>query len=75
MRPRRPQTIGAPAHGRATTRDEDTTMGHTMAARIAAPWVRTGGPSDEEWEKLVEQALGWTLTVLVAVIVTSLGLL
>ncbi|HZG02566.1 MAG TPA: SCO1431 family membrane protein [Streptomyces sp.] len=50
-------------------------MGHTMAARIAAPWVRTGGPSDEEWEKLVEQALGWTLTVLVAVIVTSLGLL
>ncbi|WP_106982471.1 SCO1431 family membrane protein [Streptomyces megasporus] len=56
-------------------RDEDTTMGHTMAARIAAPWVRTGGPSDEDREKLVEQALGWTLTVLVAVIVTGLGLL
>ncbi|GAA2452490.1 SCO1431 family membrane protein [Streptomyces macrosporus] len=50
-------------------------MGHTMAARIAAPWVRTGGPSDEEREKLVEQALGWTLTVLVAVIATGLGLL
>ncbi|GAA2396003.1 hypothetical protein GCM10010420_22010 [Streptomyces glaucosporus] len=50
-------------------------MGHTMAARIAAPWVRTGGPSDEEREKLVEQALGWTLTVLIAVIATGLGLL
>lgn len=49
-------------------------MGHTMAARMA-PVVRTGGPSDEEREKLIEQALGWTLTVLISVIVTGLGLL
>ncbi|HEX5566675.1 MAG TPA: SCO1431 family membrane protein [Streptomyces sp.] len=50
-------------------------MGHSMAARIAALAVRTGGPSDEERDRLVEQALGWTLTVLIAVIVTGLGLL
>ncbi|WP_162466291.1 SCO1431 family membrane protein [Streptomyces taklimakanensis] len=50
-------------------------MGHTMAARLPALLFRTGGPSDEEREKLVEQALGWTLTVLVSVIVTGLGLL
>ncbi|MBN3931082.1 SCO1431 family membrane protein [Streptomyces verrucosisporus] len=56
-------------------RDEDTTMGHTMAARLPALRLRTGGPSEEDREKLVEQALGWTLTVLVSVIVTGLGLL
>ncbi|MFD1830506.1 MULTISPECIES: SCO1431 family membrane protein [Streptomyces] len=50
-------------------------MGHTMAASIPTPLVRTGGPSDEEREKLIEQVLGWTLTVLVSVIVTGLGLL
>ena len=50
-------------------------MGHSMAARITALGVRTGGPSDEERDKLVEQALGWTLTVLIAVIVTGLNLL
>ncbi|MFP8904816.1 MULTISPECIES: SCO1431 family membrane protein [Streptomyces] len=50
-------------------------MGHTTAARIPAPWLRTGGPSEEDREKLVEQMLGWTLTVLVSVIVTGLGLL
>ncbi|SFL23696.1 MULTISPECIES: SCO1431 family membrane protein [Streptomyces] len=50
-------------------------MGHTTAATIPALRLRTGGPSEEDREKLVEQALGWTLTVLVSVIVTGLGLL
>ncbi|WP_107488056.1 SCO1431 family membrane protein [Streptomyces carminius] len=50
-------------------------MAHTMAATTAASGVRTGGPSDEERDRLIDQALGWTLTVLVAVIVTGLGLL
>jgi hypothetical protein len=50
-------------------------MTHSIAAAAAAVRTGTGGPSDEEREKLVEQVLGWTLVVLVAVLVTRLGLL
>ncbi len=45
-----------------------------MAATLPAARARTGGPSGDGHERLVEHALGWTLVVLVAVLVTRLGL-
>lgn len=46
-----------------------------VAARAAgAARAGTGGPSGEGHEKLLEQVLGWTLVVLVAMLVTRLGL-
>lgn len=36
--------------------------------------VRTGGP-EEDGPKILEHAMGWTLVVVVAMLVTQLGLL
>ncbi|MFD5080227.1 SCO1431 family membrane protein [Streptomyces sp. NPDC058274] len=41
------------------------------AARVRA---RTGGPKDDG-PKILEHALGWTLVVVLAMLVTQLGLL
>ncbi|MET7638098.1 SCO1431 family membrane protein [Streptomyces sp. NPDC005438] len=47
-------------------------MSDALAARLTA--LGTGGPKDdrEEW---FQHLLGWSLTVLVAVLVTRLGLM
>ncbi|MFF7379666.1 SCO1431 family membrane protein [Streptomyces massasporeus] len=46
-----------------------------MTAHSAtAARVRTGGPQDEG-PKLVEHMMGWALVVVVAMLVTQLGLL
>ncbi|MFI8835684.1 SCO1431 family membrane protein [Streptomyces afghaniensis] len=46
-----------------------------MSAHSAtAVGVRTGGPQDDG-PKIVEQVAGWTLVVVVAMLVTQLGLL
>ncbi|MER7571851.1 SCO1431 family membrane protein [Streptomyces sp. NPDC126514] len=44
----------------------------TNAATVAR--VRTGGPA-EDGPKILEHVLGWTLVVVVAMLVTQLGLL
>ncbi|MFI6935998.1 SCO1431 family membrane protein [Streptomyces sp. NPDC050287] len=45
----------------------------TSAAATAAR-ARTGGPR-EDGPKIVEHVLGWTLVVVIAMLVTQLGLL
>ncbi|CAM5382857.1 SCO1431 family membrane protein [Streptomyces purpurascens] len=46
-----------------------------MTAHSAtADGVRTGGPKDDG-PKIVEHVMGWTLVVVVAMLVTQLGLL
>ncbi|MGV9315230.1 SCO1431 family membrane protein [Streptomyces sp. NPDC003691] len=40
---------------------------------VSAPRTRTGGPDEDS--DLLEHVLGWALVVLVAVLVTRLGLL
>ncbi|MFE5894649.1 SCO1431 family membrane protein [Streptomyces sp. NPDC056462] len=46
-----------------------------MTAHSAtAARVRTGGP-EEDGPKILEHVLGWTLVVVVAMLVTQLGLL
>ncbi|GAB2798602.1 SCO1431 family membrane protein [Streptomyces daliensis] len=52
-----------------------TTTAQSMALRLTQARTGTGGPSDEERRKLIEQIAGWTLTVLVAVLATRLGLM
>jgi hypothetical protein len=42
---------------------------------MAAPRARTGGPSGDDGMKLLEHALGWALVVVVAMLVTGLGLM
>ncbi|MFJ2935889.1 SCO1431 family membrane protein [Streptomyces sp. NPDC087219] len=37
--------------------------------------ARTGGPKDDGGPKLLEHVLGWTLVVLLAVLVTRAGLM
>ncbi|MFE5731559.1 SCO1431 family membrane protein [Streptomyces sp. NPDC056528] len=37
--------------------------------------ARTGGPRDDDGPKLLEHVLGWTLVVLLAVLVTRAGLM
>ncbi|MFF0697370.1 SCO1431 family membrane protein [Streptomyces tendae] len=44
------------------------------AHTAAATRVRTGGPKDED-PKILEHVLGWTLVVVVAMLVVQLGLL
>ncbi|MFJ4714819.1 SCO1431 family membrane protein [Streptomyces sp. NPDC088785] len=44
------------------------------SAPVAAPATRTGGPRDHGPE-ILEHVLGWTLVVVVAMLVTQLGLL
>ncbi|MFD5341304.1 SCO1431 family membrane protein [Streptomyces hawaiiensis] len=44
------------------------------AHSVTAPRVRTGGPR-EDGPKIVEQVMGWALVVVVAMLVTQLGLL
>ncbi|MGW1073514.1 SCO1431 family membrane protein [Streptomyces sp. NPDC002537] len=45
-------------------------MTETAAVRTT---TRTGGPSDRN--KLLEHLAGWTLTVVVAMLITQLGLI
>ncbi|MFC7816422.1 MULTISPECIES: SCO1431 family membrane protein [unclassified Streptomyces] len=46
-----------------------------MTAHTAtAPRVRTGGPK-EDGPKILEHVLGWTLVVVLAMLVVQLGLL
>ncbi|MFF7450995.1 MULTISPECIES: SCO1431 family membrane protein [unclassified Streptomyces] len=44
------------------------------ANSAAAPRVRTGGPQ-EDGPKALEHVMGWTLVVVVAMLMTQLGLL
>ncbi|MFJ8466183.1 SCO1431 family membrane protein [Streptomyces swartbergensis] len=44
------------------------------AHSVTAPRVRTGGPQDDG-PKIVEHVAGWTLVVVLAMLVTQLGLL
>ncbi|MBX9426464.1 SCO1431 family membrane protein [Streptomyces lateritius] len=37
--------------------------------------ARTGGPKDDQGPKVLEHVLGWTLVVLLAVLVTRAGLM
>lgn len=53
----------------------DSLAATPAAASLAAPRTRTGGPSDDRREKLLQELLGWTLLVLLAVLVTRLGLM
>lgn len=46
-----------------------TSAAHTTASRRA----RTGGP--EDGSKLLENVLGWTLVVVIAMFVTQIGLM
>ncbi|MFH9724597.1 SCO1431 family membrane protein [Streptomyces sp. NPDC017254] len=39
------------------------------------PRARTGGPEDDRGPKVLEHVLGWTLVVLLAVLVTRAGLM
>ncbi|BDE38185.1 hypothetical protein SLITK23_14300 [Streptomyces lividans] len=45
------------------------------AHSAAATRVRTGGPKDDDGPKILEHVLGWTLVVVVAMLVVQLGLL
>ncbi|GAB1330790.1 MULTISPECIES: SCO1431 family membrane protein [Streptomyces] len=45
------------------------------SATAAPPRVRTGGPQDDDGPKILEHVLGWTLVVVIAMLVTQLGLL
>ncbi|EFF89974.1 LOW QUALITY PROTEIN: membrane protein, partial [Streptomyces sp. e14] len=54
------------------------TLRETMTAHSATaapPRVRTGGPQDDDGPKILEHVLGWTLVVVIAMLVTQLGLL
>ncbi|MGW7566287.1 SCO1431 family membrane protein [Streptomyces tendae] len=44
------------------------------AHTAAAPRARTGGPKDDG-PKILEHVMGWTLVVVVAMLVVQLGLL
>ncbi|MCD9142784.1 SCO1431 family membrane protein [Streptomyces albireticuli] len=47
-----------------------------MSDTTAAVRARTGGPSDpSEKDRLVEQVAGWTLVVVIAMLITQLGLI
>ncbi|MDX3092143.1 SCO1431 family membrane protein [Streptomyces sp. ME02-6978a] len=51
-----------------------TALSAAAAAAAARPHARTGGPKDERPAHL-EHVLGWTLVVVLAMLVTQLGLL
>ncbi|GHG21190.1 SCO1431 family membrane protein [Streptomyces filamentosus] len=46
----------------------------TLAARLSSR-TRTGGPRDDRGPEILEHVLGWTLVVLLAVLVTRAGLM
>ncbi|MFE6226185.1 MULTISPECIES: SCO1431 family membrane protein [unclassified Streptomyces] len=46
----------------------------TSAGRLLTR-TRTGGPQDDRGPELLEHVLGWTLVVLLAVLVTRAGLM
>ncbi|CAL9387670.1 SCO1431 family membrane protein [Streptomyces sp. NPDC057838] len=47
---------------------------HSATASATTTRVRTGGPR-EDGPKIVEHVMGWALVVVVAMLVTQLGLL
>lgn len=53
------------------------TVGIPTPARIPAPSrARSGGPEDDgDGRNILEHVLGWTLVVVLAMLVTQLGLL
>jgi hypothetical protein len=48
-----------------------TSTAAAVTAARAEPRTRTGGPEDS---KVLEHILGWTLVVVIAMLVTQLGL-
>ncbi|MEU3606969.1 SCO1431 family membrane protein [Streptomyces sp. NPDC035033] len=46
----------------------------TFAGRLLSR-TRTGGPDDDRGPEILEHVLGWTLVVLLAVLVTRAGLM
>ncbi|MFJ7987984.1 SCO1431 family membrane protein [Streptomyces sp. NPDC096351] len=50
-------------------------MTSTSAATRLLLRARTGGPHDDRGPKILEHVLGWTLVVLLAVLVTRAGLM
>ncbi|WP_327669637.1 MULTISPECIES: SCO1431 family membrane protein [unclassified Streptomyces] len=46
----------------------------TATASTAAARTRTGGP-DDNGQKILEHVLGWTFVVVLAMLVTQLGLM
>ncbi|MFD5494552.1 SCO1431 family membrane protein [Streptomyces sp. NPDC001812] len=46
----------------------------TVTAPVTAPGVRTGGPR-EDGPDILEHVMGWVLVVVVAMLVTRLGML
>ncbi|MGX1268704.1 hypothetical protein RKD18_001898 [Streptomyces phaeoluteigriseus] len=60
-----------PAAHRAPDPQRDTMTAHTAAATAAR--TRTGGPEDDGPE-ILEHVVGWVLVVVVAMLVTQLGL-
>ena len=58
---------GSPSHARP---QRDTMTAHAATAARA----RTGGPGDDD-PKTLEHVLGWILVVVVAMLVTQVGLL
>lgn len=52
----------------------DTQRDAMTAHSATAARVRTGGPKDDG-PKIVEHVMGWTLVVVLAMLVTQLGLL
>ncbi|MEB8343945.1 SCO1431 family membrane protein [Streptomyces endophyticus] len=47
---------------------------HSATASTAAARARTGGPEDNG-PKILEHVLGWTFVVVLAMLVTQLGLM
>ncbi|MFF3493953.1 SCO1431 family membrane protein [Streptomyces sp. NPDC002795] len=47
---------------------------HSATASTAATRTRTGGP-DDNGPKILEHVLGWTFVVVLAMLVTQLGLM
>ncbi|WP_217165581.1 SCO1431 family membrane protein [Streptomyces sp. AC512_CC834] len=47
---------------------------HTATATGTAARARTGGPKDDG-PKILEHVMGWTLVVVIAMLVVQLGLL
>jgi hypothetical protein len=58
----------------ATNQDLGGKVGRMTAHAASATRVRTGGPK-EDGPDIVEHVMGWILVVVVAMLVTQLGLL
>lgn len=66
------KAIGGVPHASEIQRDVMTA--HATTATATAARARTGGPR-EDGPKSLEHIMGWTLVVVIAMLVTQLGLL